>query len=175
MSLIVETGAIVAGAESYISVADTSAYHLARGNSAWAPLTTAQMEEALRRATDYMVQVYRHRWKGVRKSASQVLDWPRAYVYLEPVITGANQEFPNLVSDTIVPTEVKNACAQLALRAAAGDLFIDQTQSAVRKKVGPIEIEYSRFSPQGTQYMAIDAMLQPYMALYPGTVKVQRS
>ena len=175
MSLIVETGAIVAGAESYISVTDASAYHLARGNNTWATISTAQMEEALRRATDYMLQVYRHRWKGVRMSASQTLDWPRAYVYLEPVIAGANQEFPTLVADDIVPVEVRYACAQMAFRAASGDLFTDQGQAAVRKKVGPIEIEYSQFSAQETRYSAIDAMLQPYMAQFPGTVRAQRA
>ena len=175
MSLIVEDGTIIADAESYISVADTSAYHLARGDTTWATISTAQKEEALRRATDYMLQVYRHRWKGVRMSSTQTLDWPRAYVYLEPVITGANQEFPTLVADNIVPAEVKRACAQMALRAAAGDLYADQARAAIRNKVGPIEVEYSAYGPLETRYASIDAMLQPYMAQFPGTVKAQRA
>ena len=174
MSLIVETGAIVAGAESYISVTDASAYHLARGNNTWATISTAQMEEALRRGTDYMLQVYRHRWKGVRMSALQTLDWPRAYVYLEPVITGANLEFPNLVADDIVPAEVARACAELALKAAAGELYSDQSQGVVREKIGPIEVEYDRNSPRAVRYSAIDALLRPFLASSEGSIPMVR-
>ena len=174
MSLIVETGAIVAGAESYISVTDASAYHLARGNNTWATISTAQMEEALRRGTDYMVQVYRLRWKGVRMLSTQALDWPRAYVYLEPVITGANLEFPNLVADDIVPAEVARACAELALKAAAGELYSDQSQGVVREKIGPIEVEYDRFSPRAVRYSAIDALLRPFLASIEGCVPMVR-
>jgi hypothetical protein len=110
-----------------------------------------------------MVQVYRNRWKGVRMLAVQALDWPRGYVYLEPVITGANMEYPNLVANNIVPIDVQRACAELALKASAGELLADTTQQAIRKKVEGIEIEYDKYSPQNKQYQAIDALLHPYM------------
>ena len=42
MSLIVEDGTGLAGAESYVSVTDADTYHDKRGNTAWATLTTAQ-------------------------------------------------------------------------------------------------------------------------------------
>jgi hypothetical protein len=170
VTIIVETGAGLSNSETYISVADSLTYHAARGNNTWATITTAQHEQALRRATDYMVQVYRNRWKGVRMLSTQALDWPRAYVYLEPVITGANLEFPNLVADDIVPAEVARACADLALKAAAGELYSDQSQGVVREKIGPIEVEYDRFSPRAVKYSAIDALLRPFLASSEGRI-----
>ena len=154
MTLIVEDGSIVTGAESYISVADASTYHTARGNTAWAALTTdALREAALRRATDYMRQAYRSRWQGYKVNEDQALDWPRYDVVVEGYA----------IDDEIVPTEIKNACAELALKAATADLLADQSQGVVREKVGPIEVEYDKSSPQSTRYKAIDAILSPYL------------
>ena len=154
MTLIVEDGSIVTGAESYISVADASTYHTARGNTAWAALATdALREAALRRATDYMRQAYRSRWQGYKVNEDQALDWPRYDVEVEGYA----------VDSDIVPTEVKNACAELALRASAADLNPDLTQGVAREKVGQIEVEYDKASPQFTRYRAIDALLSPYL------------
>ena len=98
MSLIVEDGSIVTGAESYISVADASTYHTARGNAAWAALASdAVREQCLRKATDYMEQVYRSRWQGCRVGETQALSWPRYDVEVEGYA----------VDSDIVPTEVK--------------------------------------------------------------------
>ena len=154
MSLIVEDGSIVSGAESYISVEDASAYHAARGNAAWAALTTdALREAALRRATDYMRQAYRSRWQGYKVNEDQALDWPRYDVEVEGYA----------VDSDIVPTEVKNACAELALRASAADLNPDLTQGVLSEQVGSIQVTYDKASPQFTRYRAIDALLSPYL------------
>jgi hypothetical protein len=58
-----------------------------------------------------------------------------------------------------VPSIVANACADMALKAAAGDLNADLTRGVVREKVGPLETEYDRASPQSTRYRAVDMML----------------
>lgn len=162
MSLIVEDGSIVANAESYITVTNAGLYHTARGNAPWATITTAQAEEALRRGTDYMMQVYRMRWKGYRKSGLQVLDWPRSYVYREPFVQGAIGAYPYLVSDITVPLEVQNALCELALRAAAGELISDLSRGVHSETVGPIAIVYDERDPQYTRYRQIDLMLSPY-------------
>lgn len=171
MTLIVETGLEVAGAESYISVTDSDTYHSDRGNTTWATLTTAVKEQNLRKATEYMLQIYRERWKGVRMTSTQSLDWPRGYVYLEPVITGASQEFPNLVADNIVPTEVKRACAELALKSYASELSPDLDRLTNREKLGPMEVEYSDKSAAYKKYRAIDNMLAPYLESTGGVFK----
>ena len=154
MSLICEDGSGKSDSESYISVADASSYHTARGNTAWAALATdALREAALRKATDFMRQVYRSRWQGYKVNEDQALDWPRYDVVVEGYA----------IDDDIVPTEVKNACAELALRASAGDLLADQSQGVIREKVGQIEVEYDKSSPQRVRYPAIEAILSPYL------------
>ena len=161
MALVVETGAGLANAESYISVADADTYHANRANAAWVSVT--DKEAALRKATDYMLQNYRMAWKGVRMTATQALDWPRGYVYREAFIYGGVSSFPYLVADNIVPVEVKNACAELALKAGTADLNPDLTKDIITQTVGPISTTYAESSPQQKRYRAIDMMLRPYL------------
>src|SRR5688572_28949046 len=80
MSLIVETGAIVAGAESYISVADALTYgtkHPSEGATAFAALAEASQEGALRIATTWVDT--RYGWPGGIVDEDQALSWPRNY------------------------------------------------------------------------------------------------
>lgn len=158
MTIIVEDGSIVSGAESYCTVATADTYHSNRGVAAWAALTTAQKEEALRRATDYMTQVYRDKWEGNRVIYSQALDWPRVgvVVYYGPHLWRE-------VDDDTVPLEVAYACAELALKASSATLYADQTQGVVREKIGPLETEYDRSSPIAVRYKAVDGILRPYL------------
>jgi len=170
MALIVEDGSKVAGAESYVSVVDASAYHTARGNAAWAALASDTVrEQALRRATDYMKQAYRLVWKGFRVSSSQALDWPRANVMIE------DGPYRNLVSVSIVPQEVIDACASLALMASAADLAPNLEQLTLSEAVGPLSVSYDKNSPQYTRYRAIDMLLHPYLAESGAMTKLERS
>jgi hypothetical protein len=154
MSLITEDGTGLATAESLISVTDCDTHHAARGNSTWATITTAQKEQALRRATEYMIQVYTTRWQGVRTyPETQALDWPRTGVSVDGVSIDYN----------IVPVTVERACAELALRAAAGPLLDDITQGVTSEKVGVIEVQYDKNSNRKTRYASIDALLLPYL------------
>lgn len=166
MALIVETGSIVAGAESYISTADATAYHSARGNAAWAALATLQQEIALRRATDYMGGAYGARWSGMRVSPLQALDWPRYDAYMPDGCTA----YPS----TTVPELVRRACAELALRfAVSGDLAPDIKPQAVSVKVGPIEKVYSQTASQKVRYRAVDDLLAPVLGRAGGMVLVR--
>lgn len=158
MALIVETGTGSVTGESFCSVSDALAYHAARGNATWATITTEQQEQALRRATDYMEAVYSQRWAGIRTTSTQALSWPRYNVIVNGYFT----------SSSAVPKLVIAACAELALRAAAGELLSDSTQQKTRTKVDVIEVEYDKYSPASTQYLAITAMLQPYFDLASG-------
>lgn len=165
MSLITETGTGSATSESFCSVADSIAYHEARGNSAWASLTVTQQEQALRKATDYMEAVYSQRWAGTRTTSVQALSFPRYNVFVNGFV----------VLSSSVPKPVINACAELALRASTDELLSDSTQQKTRTKVDVIEVEYDKYSPQSTQYLAITAMLAPYFESGSGVeVKVIR-
>lgn len=165
MALIVEDGTAKTDAESYISVADASAYLSNRGYSGFTGLASdTDREEALRKATDYMVQVYRLRWDGVRKTSTQALDWPRSFVKRPDfeysglngyTVIGGDYYYP---SDE-VPAEVANACALLAEKSVAGDLSPDIERLTKREKVDVLEVEYADNAPAYTQYRAIDNML----------------
>ena len=173
MSLIVEDGTGLASAESYISVADADTYHSNRGNDDWAGLTTSQKERLLRIATDYMVAVYRLRWDGYRYVNTQALDWPRIYVPIRDICSV--NAFPQYVDFDVVPTQVKNACAEFALKANSETLLADQEQVAIREKVGPIEVEYDKFSPQFKRYVQIESTLSIYFASSANQVKLMRT
>lgn len=161
MALIV---APATGAESYISVANADAYHVARGNAAWALLSPEVKEQALRKATDYMGR-YSGRWKGERLNAGQVLDWPRAGV----VVDGYE------INWETVPAAVANACALLALKASAGDIAPDLGPQKQSVKVGPIETTYAAGTRQATRYQSAETLLAPYLAGAAGQVKVVRA
>jgi len=152
MSLIVEDGTIVSGAESLCSVDYATTYHAARGNSAWTALETAQMEEALRKATDYGRQAYRQRWQGVRVSELQEQDFPRYGIIVDSWA----------IAPDIVPIDVQNAWAELALRSASAALNPDLKQMKTSVTVGPIKTDYDTNSPQQKRYLAVDQMLRPF-------------
>lgn len=154
MALIVENGTGLSTAESYVSVAAADTRLAALGLTNWATLTTAEKEQALRRSTNYLEQAYRSRWKGNRHTVAQALAWPRNGVVVDDFV---------VIASTIVPPEVANACADLAFKAAAGDLNADLDRAIVREKVGPLETEYSQHSPQSVRYRVIDMTLAPFL------------
>lgn len=165
MTIIVEDGTALAGAETYISVADADTYHAARGNTAWSALSEADKEAALRRAADYMLGVYRGRWKGVRVLGTQALDWPRADVVVDGYLMPSNA----------VPAEVARACAELALRAASAALSPDLERGIRRERVDVIETEYDTTSPQHTRYRAVDQLLAAYLTGGGAFLRVERA
>jgi hypothetical protein len=179
MAIIVEDGTGLPNAESYISVDDADAYHDNRGNTTWGTMQTVEKEQALRRGTDYMEQMYRSLWKGTRVTASQRLSWPRAFVLREDFYATST-----LIPDTlngefyypsdIVPEEVKQACAELAWRAAQGELSPDLTQGIIREKVDVLEVQYDQYSPQSPRYKAIDMLLAPFLNGSRNSLKVRR-
>jgi len=167
MALIVETGSGSATSESYASVAEADQRHADRSNVAWAALATPIKEAALRRATDYLVQRYRSRWKGRRVLATQALDWPRVGVVLDDY--GESQGWNNFgayglfqVDQAIVPVPVKSACIDLALKAVTADLAPDIQRETSSESVGPLSVTYVQGAPQYAQYRAIDLELKPF-------------
>lgn len=88
---------------------------------------------------------------------TQALAWPRAYV--------VDDDGYGVESD-IVPSKIKDATAEAALRALAGTLMADLTNpgtvSRTRKKVGPLETEteYVGGNSPVPVYRVIDALLK---------------
>ena len=153
MAFVVETGAGLANANSFASVAAADAYVADRGITGWSTLTTTAKEQALIRATDYLEATYRSAWKGFRNTEAQALSWPRYDVWVEMFL---------IDSDT-VPSAVVRATIEMALKATTNtDLIPDTGRTITREKVDVIEIDYSEFGPRGTQFTEIARILSPY-------------
>jgi hypothetical protein len=139
MALIVEDGSAVAGAESYISVADADNYigKWVADPAAWQALATSAKENKLRQATQYLDAVFVTRWKGYIATSGQSLNWPRQYAY---------DERGNSIEGT-VPLELRRATATVAAAAAAAPLVplggsaTTDNQAIVEQEVevGPIK------------------------------------
>jgi hypothetical protein len=168
MALIVEDGTGLVSAESYISVADADIYHSNRGNTAWAALSTTAKEQALRKGTDYIEEVYRLRFLGYRHTELQALSFPRDEVPRRD-FTYLNQYsfYPN----DSVPTEVKDACAVLAYKSTSAELSPDIARVTKREKVGALEVEYELGYQPFTKYRAIDNLLAPFLGTTSNTTK----
>lgn len=181
MSIIVEDGTGKSTSESYISVTDADTHFSNRGNTTWSSFSITQKEQYLRLSTDFIQQRYRNYWKGFKKTSAQALSWPRVFVYAEPVLYGdSNLPYPQLISSTIVPTEVQKACAELAYKSSTytDGLLPDVESLIIKETIGPITTEYDKRSPISREYKAIDAMLAPYLkdsGMNSATITVQRS
>ncbi len=168
MSLTVETGSGSASADSYVSIADVTAYLTSMGaETAWVLLTTTQQEVACRKATRYIESAYRNRWRGVKASGTQALQWPRTGVIVDGYI----------LSETSIPDLLKQAVSEAANRATTEDLLPDQdspggTILSESVKVGPVEqsITYSGATQKKT-YRIIDGLL---VSLLISSLSVER-
>mgnify|MGYP000069454126 FL=1 len=149
--MIVEDGTGKTNANAYCTAAFAADYHAARGNAAWDAVEDA--DAAIVRATDYLTQVYGQRWQGIRKTGTQALDWPRYDVVIDGYA----------VDSTVIPDAVKNACAELALRAAAGDLLPDVEAEVLSESVGPISVTYAPGARQSAEFRAVDRILAKYL------------
>lgn len=163
MTLIVEDGTVVAGAESYVEVAEFKTYCTARGIS-FAATTDTQIEQNARLAFDYLLWKYRGQWKGYRKSAIQKGDWPRSFVYLEPFYQGAVGSYPFLVDENTIPDEIKRAQFELMQRVVDTELMPDLGQQETSITVGPISVSFDKNSEQATRYETVDNILKPYLS-----------
>jgi hypothetical protein len=162
MALVVEDGTGLATAESFISVAAALTYHSDRGNAAWALLTTAQQEQSLREAADYMEQVYRLRWAGYRTTGTQALSWPRTLVP-QPDAPGGYRAWPFYYANNVVPQLVQFAAASLALRASAGALAPDVARATKTETVDVVSVTYMDGTREFAKYREVDNMLAVFM------------
>lgn len=166
MALIVEDGTGLANAESYVSVAYADAYFTARNNANWDG-NDAHKEGLLRIATEYLDANYGQRFKGIKNTEAQALQWPRFGVCVDGYDIG----------NDVIPVEVMRATCELALRQNHNTDGIqpDLSQTVKREKIDVIEVEYSEYSPQSPQYKQVDSLLAKYLQGGKGSMRVIRT
>ncbi len=151
MALTVEDGTGLAGADSYLSLAAFKAQMDAWGY-VYGAIADADLEVALRRATDYIDTKFRY--KGNKLTAAQALEFPRSdlFDWSSYAITG-------------VPVRVKRACAELAFKATSTSLHEDLARGGMvtSESVGPISVSYSDKAPAGTVFTAAKGFLDPFI------------
>lgn len=140
MPLVVETGAGVAGANSFVTVAEADAWYDALLDINWTPLSLEQKGRALVLGSAYVSNQQLYPFSGAKTFLGNALAWPRA---------GAVRWNGGVApTATEVPVEVKQAVI-VAAGLAAQDLLPTQSASVAgepevkRERVeGAITIDY---------------------------------
>ena len=129
MTLIIEGGTGVIGAESYVSVADAQAR---AGLYQWSfPEETEEAEQVLRRGAMYLEQ-YRNRYQSVKMTSGQGLQFPRDVVYIDNVL-----QDPAIIPQLLIDAQIRAASVSFD----GGNLFATGL-NAVSKSVGDVSLSY---------------------------------
>lgn len=155
MSIVVETGAGVAGANSFVSLVDYEAYALALGIESVA-------EVDLLKAGAYLNSLD-SQYVGIRVTRDQTMAWPRV---------GQDGGYLWLGGFEYLPTEIPSALAQaqliLALEVQAGkDLFNPETRQVVISEsvAGAVAVSYSdKAGSMGLRQSGAEPLLRCLMA-----------
>lgn len=137
MALLPETGAGIAGADTYAARATVLAYWTARPHDALAAIVAAadvdDVDGAAREATAFIDGAWGPYYRGVRRGYVQGLLFPR---------TGACDDAGYPLPD--LPPELVSAVCELSARALSARLAddVDLTALIKREKTGPLETEY---------------------------------
>jgi len=134
MTITVEDGSIVAGANSYVSLADAWDYAQARGVTL--PTDDAEIEALIIRAMDYL-ESFDGRFKGDRVERDQPLSWPRDGVLIEAWPWRSDE----------IPRQVLNAQLALIIEIQNGEDPFNPSRATlpvVRERIeGAVEVEYA--------------------------------
>lgn len=149
MALTVEDGTGKADAESYCAVADADAYHAALGQAAWAALSDAAKEQALRKATTFVD--WRFRFSGTKRTAEQALAWPRV---------GAS-DYGWLVDDATIPAKLQRAVAEAALLSVTSDLTPNGAPegAVLSESVDVLSVSYAPGQSGAVRFKSVEALL----------------
>ena len=161
MSLTIETGTGVAGADTYSDIAYTDAYLASMGYTIWAPLLTAEKEAAKRMAARWLDS---KNYTGTRSTMEQGLEWPRV-----GGVFGNQFDIPT----TTIPENLKRAECELAVRAAQGLLTTDSQGGYItHEQLGELSVSYSDKTRQAsiTRFKVVDDLLAPILSSNVGRV-----
>ena len=161
MSLIIEDGTIVAGANAFNTDDEFLAYAKARGilpihsgsEGDTIPATEVGRNVLQIKAMDYFFG-QEFKLQGCRTSEDQELPYPRS---------GVCTNCRYVASDEI-PKGIKNALLELSIQLAVSEILVNTSnQNVKREKLGPLETEYfSGGSWENIRTDKANAYLNPY-------------
>lgn len=183
MAIVKETGAIVAGANTYATLAEVDLYHEERLNTAWTNADDEAKEAAMLRATAGMESHYRDRWIGYKSNhnsvtAPQLTAWPRKADKEESLDNGyVLADMTKLVDNDGIEIGVDEIPA-LVVQAYKEICLIEITEPFVSvrlsrndmlkyQRVDVIEQEWLRNAPAVTSFPHIDALLSGLASTAP--------
>ena len=156
MTLTVEDGSGVPGADAYLSAADARTYWDAHG-FAYGTVADDLIEAAIRRATVFLEARFRTRWPGRRvdlNDVRQALSWPRKHAR---DVEGAR------LSETAIPAELLSASAELASRELSQPYSLSPdtaTQRTLSEGIGgAMTTTYANMGDQRPVVVVVDDLL----------------
>lgn len=150
MALVVEDGSVVAGANTYVTLAEFKAWADDRGITYG---TDAAVTQSIYRAMDYLERL---QFIGNKANENQPLQWPRTEALIDGYYADATE----------IPTPVKLALYEAIVVEAAGNSELEvQDRKTIREKIGDIEVQYADNSENrkitpALQY-ALNKIVQP--------------
>lgn len=139
MSLVIEDGSGLTNAESYIDLAYLTDYANKRNID-----ITGITEANIIKAMDYFESGYL--FKGTKLKETQALTFPR-------LINGVVE----------YPVRIKSAICELTIKSKSSELLADSERLTKREKVGEIEVEYSEYSKDETNYNFVYNLILPWL------------
>lgn len=150
MALVVEDGSVVAGANTYVTLAEFKAWADDRGITYG---TDDAVTQSIYRAMDYLERL---QFIGNKANENQPLQWPRTEALIDGYYADATE----------IPTPVKLALYEAIVVEAAGNSELEvQDRKTIREKIGDIEVQYADNSENrkitpALQY-ALNKIVQP--------------
>lgn len=108
MAFQVEDGTGLTDSNAYIAEVFFDDFHTDRGRDL-VPFTTTQKENAIVRASDYIEKRFGRKFRGVRRSKNQAMEWPRLDAF-------DNDDFM-LNEVDLIPRQLEKATAEYAYQA----------------------------------------------------------
>lgn len=143
MTIIVEDGSIVTGANSYVSTTDLITFATARGIT-----LISDPESLLIQAMDYIEGLP---FQGLKQTINQPLEFPRYRLWID--------SYP--IMSNFIPQQLKDGEMQTAIAIDQNNGPLqDQPRNTELEKVGDLEIRYSKNASSTTINVKI------YNALY---------
>lgn len=132
MALVVETGAGVTSADSYISQANATTWIAANcynpGYTEWTAADSDTKDKFLRTGRFFLDEMFRYTWRGTKYDADYELSWPRTSFY-----NSSGHEVDSTDSGDGIPVNIGYAQAWVAWRASKGDIFFPTNENAAAK------------------------------------------